>query len=70
MPTLTPREPEVLQLLARGLQNVEIANRLVISPKTVGTHIEHIYRKLGVRSRVEALAAGYRHELVAVDLSD
>jgi DNA-binding NarL/FixJ family response regulator len=69
-PLLTPRECEVFELLARGLPNSEIASLLVISPKTVGTHIEHIYRKLGVRSRVEALAAGYRHELVAVDLSD
>ncbi|HEY2074340.1 MAG TPA: response regulator transcription factor [Gaiellaceae bacterium] len=62
--TLTPREHEVFQLIARGLPNAEIAQRLVISPKTVGTHIEHIYVKLGVRSRVEALQAGLRHELL------
>lgn len=63
-PQLTPREQEVLELLARGLPNAEIARELVISPKTVGTHIEHIYAKLGVRSRVQALAAGYRYDLV------
>jgi DNA-binding NarL/FixJ family response regulator len=63
-PTLTPREQEVLELLARGLQNAEIARHLVISPKTVGTHIAHIYEKLGARSRVEALTAGQRHELI------
>jgi len=61
---LTPREREVLELLARGLPNAEIARELVISPKTVGTHVEHIYAKLGVRSRVQALAASYRHDLV------
>lgn len=63
-PALTPREQQVLQLLARGLPNAEIARRLVISPKTVGTHIAHIYEKLGVRSRVGALTASYRHELL------
>jgi DNA-binding NarL/FixJ family response regulator len=69
-PLLTPREFQVFELLARGLPNSEIASLLVISPKTVGTHIEHIYRKLRVRSRVGALAAGYRHELLTGDLSD
>jgi DNA-binding response OmpR family regulator len=63
-PMLTPREQEVFALLARGHRNGEIAKLLVISPKTVGTHIAHIYEKLGARSRVEALAAGYRHELL------
>lgn len=66
VPALTPREQEVFELLARGLPNAEIAKRLVISPKTVGTHIAHIYEKLGVGSRVEALTAGYRHDLLAV----
>jgi DNA-binding NarL/FixJ family response regulator len=63
-PVLTPREHQVLELLADGLPNAEIAKRLVISPKTVGTHVAHIYEKLGVRSRVEALTAGYRHRLL------
>jgi HD-GYP domain-containing protein (c-di-GMP phosphodiesterase class II)/DNA-binding CsgD family transcriptional regulator len=51
---LTPREVEVLQLLARGLSNKEIARRLVISPKTVGNHVEHIYAKIGASSRARA----------------
>jgi DNA-binding response OmpR family regulator len=61
---LTDREHEVLGLLADGLRQEEIAARLVISKKTVGTHIEHILGKLGVRSRAEAVAAAYRHSLV------
>ena len=63
-PGLTPREFEVLELLAEGLPNARIAERLVISPKTVGTHLEHIYEKLGARTRIEALTAGYRHRLL------
>jgi DNA-binding CsgD family transcriptional regulator len=42
----------------------EIADRLVISPKTVGTHIEHILAKLAVRSRAQAVAVAYREDLV------
>jgi len=61
---LTDREHEVLGLLAEGLRQDEIADRLVISKKTVGTHIEHILGKLGVRSRAEAVAAAYRESLV------
>ncbi len=57
---LTARELEVLNLLADGLGQKEIAQRLVISPKTVGTHIEHIMSKLGVRSRAQAIALLYR----------
>lgn len=51
---LTPRELEVLQLLTHGLTNVEIAERLIISPRTVNTHINAIYRKLDVKSRSAA----------------
>ena len=61
---LTDREHEVLGLLAEGLRQDEIAEQLVISKKTVGTHIEHILGKLGVRSRAAAVAAAYRHSLV------
>ena len=61
---LTKRELEVLRLLAQGLDQRQIADRLVISPKTVATHIEHILAKLGVRSRAEAVAAAYRRDLV------
>jgi DNA-binding NarL/FixJ family response regulator len=53
---LTPRESEVLRLLARGLSQLEIAQRLEIKPKTVGTHIEHLMQKLGVHSRAQAVA--------------
>jgi DNA-binding NarL/FixJ family response regulator len=64
-PTLTSRELEVLRLLVEGLGQGEIASRLVVSPKTVGTHIEHIFMKLGVHSRAQAVAAAYRDELLA-----
>jgi DNA-binding CsgD family transcriptional regulator len=50
----------VLELLAGGLSPEDIAARLVISVKTVGTHIEHIFRKLGVRTRAQAVAVAYR----------
>jgi two-component system, OmpR family, response regulator len=57
--SLTRREAEVLRCLGEGLGPSVIAERLVISPKTVGTHIEHIYEKLGVHSRAQALVAAY-----------
>jgi DNA-binding NarL/FixJ family response regulator len=63
--SLTRRELEVLLLLADGLKQREIADRLVISPKTVGTHIEHVLSKLDVHSRAEAVAAAYRRDLIA-----
>ena len=61
---LTTREREVLALLADGLNQRQIASLPVISPKTVGTHIERILQKLGVHSRVQAVAVAYRDELV------
>jgi DNA-binding response OmpR family regulator len=57
--SLTRREAEVLRCLGEGLGPSVIAERLVISPKTVGTHIEHIYEKLGVHSRAQVLVAAY-----------
>lgn len=63
-PRLTKRETEVLRLLAEGKPQAEIATALVISPKTVGTHIEHILRKLGVKSRAQAVALAYRENLL------
>ena len=62
---LTARELEVLQLLAGGLDQPTIAQRLVISPKTVGKHIEHILEKLPARSRAEAVAIAYQRNLHA-----
>ena len=62
---LTPREREVLGLLAEGLTQNEIADRLTISPRTVATHIDHILAKLGVRNRAQAVAVVYRELSVA-----
>jgi HD-GYP domain-containing protein (c-di-GMP phosphodiesterase class II) len=62
---LTTREVEVLRLLARGMTNKEIAAELVISPKTAGTHVEHIYEKVGVGNRALASLFAARHGLVA-----
>jgi DNA-binding NarL/FixJ family response regulator len=64
-PRLSHREQEVLALLAEGLTQKEIAHQLAISSKTVGTHIEHIFSKLGVRNRLQAVAYAHRHELVS-----
>jgi HD-GYP domain-containing protein (c-di-GMP phosphodiesterase class II) len=61
---LTAREAEVLALLARGLANKEIALRLDITPKTVSSHLEHVYTKLDVRSRAAATLYATRHGLV------
>lgn len=58
--SLTPREQQVLGLLAEGLMPVEIASRLVVTPKTVAKHIEHILGKLGVHSRAQAVALALR----------
>jgi DNA-binding NarL/FixJ family response regulator len=57
---LTPREAEVLVLLARGYTNREIADTLVISVRTAGVHVSHILRKLGAPNRLEAAAIAHR----------
>jgi DNA-binding NarL/FixJ family response regulator len=62
---LTPRELEVLGLLAEGLTQTQIANQLVISPRTVGTHIQNLLGKLGVHSRAQAVALAHRMDFVA-----
>jgi DNA-binding NarL/FixJ family response regulator len=55
-PALSEREEEVLDLVARGLDNSAIARRLVVSDKTVRNHVSHVFTKLGVASRAEAVA--------------
>jgi DNA-binding NarL/FixJ family response regulator len=61
---LTPREVEVLRLVALGLKHSEIADRLVISRKTARNHVEHIYSKIGVSNRPMACLFAARHGLI------
>jgi HD-GYP domain-containing protein (c-di-GMP phosphodiesterase class II) len=61
---LTAREVDVLRLLARGMSNREIARRLVIAPKTVGNHVEHIYSKIGASTRATASLFAMQHGLL------
>jgi DNA-binding NarL/FixJ family response regulator len=61
---LTPREREILQLLAQGLSQKEIARTLYVSPKTVNSHAERLYEKLRVHSKTQAVAVAFRTGLV------
>jgi HD-GYP domain-containing protein (c-di-GMP phosphodiesterase class II) len=61
---LTGREFEVLRLLARGLSNKEIAKQLVVTPKTAGNHVEHIYAKIDAANRAAASLFAVRHGLL------
>ena len=61
--TLTPREREILLLVADGADNEAIAQRLVISPETVRTHTQNLLRKLGLHSRLEAAAFALRNRI-------
>jgi len=60
---LTPREVEVLKLIAAGLSNSEIADQLVLSSATVKTHINRIFYKTGARDRAQAVRYAYQHRL-------
>jgi DNA-binding CsgD family transcriptional regulator len=63
--TLTPREIEVLGLMAEGLSNKEMAERLFVSENTIKTHCSRVFDKLGVSRRTQAVQAGKRLNLIA-----
>ncbi|MDQ3266670.1 MAG: response regulator transcription factor [Myxococcota bacterium] len=63
---LSEREKEILQLIAKGVSNSEAARLLGLSKATIRTHLEHIYRKLEVTNRVEAVTEGIRKGLISV----
>jgi DNA-binding NarL/FixJ family response regulator len=65
-PNLTPREVEILQIIAKGLSNAEAGKVLKISRATIRTHLEHIYAKMSVSNRVEAITEGIRQGLIDV----
>ena len=63
-PSLSEREIEIVRLVAKGFSNDELAERLHLSPETIKAHLRHVYEKLGVESRVEAVTEAMRTGLV------
>ena len=61
---LTPRELEILQLVARGLSNIEIADRLVVSSTTIKTHVARVLMKLALRDRIQAVVFAYENGVI------
>ena len=59
--SLTPTERDVVRLVSEGLANNDIATRLFVSPRTVQTHLTHVYTKLGLTSRVQLVQEAARH---------
>jgi DNA-binding CsgD family transcriptional regulator len=59
--SLTPTECEVIRLVAQGLGNKDVAERLFISPRTVQTHLTHVYAKLNLTSRIQLIQEAARH---------
>lgn len=64
---LSEREAQILQLVADGVSSKDIAERLVLAPKTVRNHLSRVYEKLGVSSRSDAIVAAYRAGLITLD---
>jgi DNA-binding CsgD family transcriptional regulator len=61
---LTPTELDVVRLVAEGIPNKDIATRTFVSPRTVQSHLRHVYNKLGLTSRVQLAQEAVRHSVV------